>query len=401
MNGITSGNQVRTLSLSLSIVNATAERILTAMALIIPLVALLLALLPVLSSSEPSTGDWIVSTGWKLISDIENAAMLALLILFGTAAVVLQRMAYLHVTPGGLQARIPLWSGKTLAHQTTGSWTLQWDAIRRVRLRTPPDSLRSSIQKLNWYCLVLETDEGEFKLNPFGWVDPDARDHRLGLNEVLSWRKIDTGQRIRHAPLFPIIQEQGFAIESAEDEQRQPTSPLFEGYDLTRHKGMVTQLILLAGIGGYALIDLVAGRYQPLEMVPVYPFLVAALPAAALANVLGRGAPPMERFGVGALLVIATVAATYPAMLRVNALTAEPRTLQYEAMTPGNFTPVNASTPAIDLSGRNLPEYWAEYPEGSQHEFTLMRGDAGFYQLNLAPFRARTREFYRQRREDQ
>lgn len=401
MNGITSGKPSRSLKLSLSLVNGTAELVLTAMAMLVPLVALVLALLPVIASSELSIGHWIVSASQKLISDTETTLMLALLALFGAAAVVLQRMSYLHVTPEGLQARIPRWSGKTLAHQTTGSWTLQWDDIRRVRLRTAPDSIRSSIQKLNWYCLVLETDEGEIKLNPFGWVDPDARDHRLGLNEVLSWRKIDTGQRIRQAPLFPIIKEQGFAIESDEDEQRQPTGPLFEGYDLTRHKGMVTQLILLAGIGGYALIDMVVGRYQPLEMVPVYPFLVAALPAAALANVLGRGAPPMERFGVGALLVIAIVAATYPAMLRVNALTAEPRTLQYEAMTPGNFTPVNASTPAIDLSGRNLPEYWAEYPEGSQHEFTLMRGDAGFYQLNLAPFRARTREFYRQRREDQ
>jgi hypothetical protein len=135
-------------------------------------------------------------------------------------------------------------------------------------------------------------------------------------------------------------------------------------------------------------------------MIPVYPFLVAALPAAALANVLGRGAPATERFGVGALLVVATTAATYPAMLRVNAWTAEPRTLQYEAVTSGQFRPVDTNTPAIDLSGKSLPEYWAEYPEGTEHEFTLMRGDAGFYQLDLGPFHARTREFYRRRREE-
>ncbi|MDZ7811454.1 MAG: hypothetical protein U5L11_17155 [Arhodomonas sp.] len=139
------------------------------------------------------------------------------------------------------------------------------------------------------------------------------------------------------------------------------------------------------------------GQRQPLESVPVIPFVLAAVLAVAMVHRLGEGAPATERVAVGALTVAALVAAIYPGMLRFNAATAEPWVIGYEVVAPGRFQDPSGRFPEVDLSGKDLDEYWAEHPEGSVHEFRLFRGSAGFVQLDLRPLYEKTRAFYRQR----
>lgn len=149
--------------------------------------------------------------------------------------------------------------------------------------------------------------------------------------------------------------------------------------------------------GIYALIDaLFIQPYLPLETLPTAPFLLVGALAAFAAWKLGQGAPRLERSIVGFLSVAACVAATYPAMLRLNAATAPAEAIPYVSLG-GLFGPDGERLPAVDLSGLGVPEYWAEYPPGTRHEFTLIKGSAGFYQLDLAPVYDRTRRFYRDR----
>lgn len=95
-------------------------------------------------------------------------------------------------------------------------------------------------------------------------------------------------------------------------------------------------------------------------------------------------------------MVAALTAAIYPGILRYNAMTADPQQVQYRAVGEGQFESTIPGFPEIDLRKLNVPEYWSEYPEGSEHEFDLMRGNGGFYQVDLRPVFARTREFYSQ-----
>lgn len=69
-------------------------------------------------------------------------------------------------------------------------------------------------------------------------------------------------------------------------------------------------------------------------------------------------------------------------------------TVAYVATGAGRFEARDAGLPALDLSNEKVDEYWAEYPMGAEHPFTLLRGAGMFYQLDLTPFYARTRAFY-------
>lgn len=124
------------------------------------------------------------------------------------------------------------------------------------------------------------------------------------------------------------------------------------------------------------------------------PFAVTGAVAVLASSQLGRGAPSRERLAVGALTVVALVAAAHPATLRLNAATAEPETVAYVSLGTGRFEPPDDRLPPIDLSTLGVPEYWARYARGAEHEFTLLRGTAGFYQLALRPVYERTRRFY-------
>ncbi len=317
------------------------------------------------------------------------AALLPLAIVFLLA----QRAATLRVDTEGLAARIPRWLGIGLFRQTAGEWRIAWHTIRRVRL-VQPRSTAKPVQQLGGFRLVIETDHGETWLSPFLWFDRSGDDHRLRLAEVIRSRRLDAARLLERAPLLRALQARGFELETsaANVPRRAP------GFDLARHRGMAAQLVALFATGLYALLDtFFFGHYLPLEPLPTLPFALVAAAATVGVGILGRGAPAVERLAVGALTVAAVTWAVYPATLRLNALSATPVSVIYVATAPGRFHLPGAGVPAIDLTGHDVDAYWAQYPQGTLHEFTLLRGDGGFYQLDLSPLHARTRRFYQER----
>lgn len=313
------------------------------------------------------------------------AALTPLLAVFALG----QRQARLGLGPAGLQAHIPRWLGVGLTRQTAGDWRIGWESIRQARLVLPAAG-RNAAQVVARARLAISTERGETWLAPFIWTRAGGPDHRLGLGELLHPRRLDPLDLLARAPLVQVLRERGFPV------QPDRTSGLGgPGFDLARHGGMVTQLAVAAIAGVYTLADgFLLGPYQPLEPLPPAPFAVAATGAALAAVVLGRGAPRLERWAVGLLAVAAVGAAVYPATLRLNALTAEPEQVTYRAVAAGRFTAPGNLHPPVDLSGYDLDAYWAQYPPGAQHLFTVLSGVAGFRQLDLAPFYRRTRAFY-------
>lgn len=331
----------------------------------------------------------------ELIDDPVNRSMLwttAVLLPFATVLLLLESRARLRLTQAGLEASIPRPLGIRWFRQTAGTWSVRWDDVRRVRLVGFARS--NAALRLAWYRLVIDTDHGEKWLAAFRWHERGGKDHRLGVGELLAYRKLDAAARLRSAPLVQALATRGFAIETEAD----MAAPDAGGFDLARHKGLLAQVALFFVAGLYALTDAFFIRpYLPLEAPPAAPFLLVGALAVVAAWKLGQGAPRLERSVVGVLAVAACVAATHPAMLRLNAATAQAETLPYVSLGEGRFEPAGERLPAIDLSGLAVPEYWAEYPPGARQELTLLNGSLGFYQLELAPIYERTRRFYRDR----
>ena len=329
----------------------------------------------------------------ELVNDPVNRSMLwaaAVLLPLATVLLFLEASARLRLDDTGLEVDIPRPLGLGWFRQTSGRWSVRWDEVRRVRLVGFAKG-RNTVQQLGWYRLVLDTAHGEKWLAAFRWHEPGA-DHRLGLGELFAYRKLNPAARLRSAPLVRALEARGFTIE-ADGASQAAASP---GFDLARHKGLLALVALFFVAGLYALIDsFFVRRYLALQTPPAVPFLLAGTVAAFAAWKLGKGAPRLERRVVGALAVAACLAATHPAMLRVNAVTARAETLSYISLGEGRFEPPGEGWPAINLSRLAVPEYWAAYPPGTPWQLTLLKGTAGFYQLDLAPVFERTRRFYR------
>lgn len=330
-----------------------------------------------------------------LVGNPVNRLMLWLgpaLLAIGLAVFVIERRARLRITAAGLEADIPRWLGLGLFRQTAGHWSVRWKDVRRVRLVCAKGA-PNAVQRLASYRLVIETQHGETWLAAFRWVDRGREDHRLRLRDVLAPRKLDTGVRLESAPLVRAIRTRGMPID-ADAAAPAPAT----GFDLARHKGLLAQVCLFFGAGLYALIDAFFMQpYLPLGPVPLWPFAVLGAIVAFAAWKLGQGAPGLERAAIGVITVAACVCATHPAMLRLNAATAEAETLTYISRGEGRFESTG-DLPAITFPALDIAEYWEEYPPGSRHEFTLLRGVAGFYQLDRRAFHEHTRQFYRDRR---
>lgn len=300
-----------------------------------------------------------------------------------------QSRARLCVNIEGIQASMPKWLGWPLFKQTGGNWNLRWSDIDSVRLETPKRTRRTA-QGLRFYRLVINTGKDEISINPYVWFNPAGTDHRMGFRELFGSGKSNQ-QRIHDAPLMHLLQARGIEIEGS----TRPTAQNSKEFQLGSHLGLGLQVVLLFVFGGYFAIDyFMLAPYRALQAVPRLPFLLVTMVAAALIYISGRGAPKLERSAVGVMLLCAMLAAIYPAMLRYNAHDAEVINATYEALAVGHFQSLNPDLPDIDMSHHRGEEYWQQYYAGSLHEFTVMRGKGGFYQLHMTPLNKRIRDWY-------
>ena len=367
----------------------------------LPLLLLLVAVLVLAAMSDQSDqlGE-VVATAFKSMDKDGSLnwllVMLAVLLPVAVILQLLQRTCYLSLNAAGIEGRLPWWTGMGIAGLTTGEWKVRWDSIRSVRLLAGKLGGRGRgkpVLAIRAYRLLIETDREQIRISPFPWKLPGGPDHRLSFGEMFPARRFDVAKAIERAPLVQALRARGveFSAEAPESENKPA------GYDLAKHPGMIAQLVILFAVGLYAFVDgFFIKSFMALEPLPIAPFLIAAVAGAAIAFVLGSGAPLRERWVVACLLAAALGFAVYPGLLRFNAMSAEPQEVPYLAVGPGVFEPVMPRFPDIDLRKLKVAEYWSEYPEGSEYEFELIRGAGDFWQVDLRPVYKQTRDFYSQ-----
>lgn len=341
--------------------------------------------------------DSIIHSFWKFIRKDSSMEFWFVITLIPVAifAHVLQRFSYIKITASGIEGYIPKLLGLGLLGLSAGHWRIPWGSIRSIHLVPPKKWMDRLAWDLKGYRLVIETDRGQTRVTPFSWVLRDGPDHRLTFGESVRQKTLDAADVIERAPLVQVLRERGIELSTSpvSPDQSAPAS-----YDLSKHRGLVVQLVLFFAAGLYALVDaLIIASFMAVEPLPLAPFVIVGLAATVLVFILGKRAPPGERIIVGMLTVAALTAAVYPGMLRINALTADPQEITYRARNEGVFASTKPGYPELDLRGLDINEYWSQYPKGKEHPFILMRGAGGFYQLDLSPLYKRTRDFYDKR----
>lgn len=365
------------------------------LALSVPLIVLLAVAFMMAEKKGESTGIAdVLASFWRAMG--KNLEMdwqlwiLVVLVPVGVIFLMMQRLAYLRVSSYGLEGYVPTWLGLGFAGLSTGRWQIPWETIRSVRL-LPGKITGKPALDLRGYRLVVETDRGQTRLSPFSWLLRSGPDHRLTFREALPAKKPAVAELIERAPLIQVLHMRNIEISTdAVVPEKEST-----GYDLARHRGLVVQLILFFLAGLYALIDtFMINPFKALEPLPTEPFVLVGLAGVVLAFVLGKGAPIVERSIIGVMMVATLMAAVYPGLLRVNAMTAEPQEIRYQAVGTGQFVSTTPNLPALDLRSLGVSEYWSQYPDGAEHDFVLLRGAGGFYQVDLQPLYERTRDYY-------
>jgi len=123
--------------------------------------------------------------------------------------------------------------------------------------------------------------------------------------------------------------------------------------------------------------------------VPVYRYLVA-----------GK-VPVRESLALAVLLLTAIALSAFPALKRIDQRLADGVSADYQYRVIDsvvNLEPVDASQELPRLRFKKAPEYWAQFPVGSEVTIPLLRGPIGLWQLDHARFDPPIFSFYEKRK---
>jgi hypothetical protein len=168
-------------------------------------------------------------------------------------------------------------------------------------------------------------------------------------------------------------------------------------FALEREPATLVPVVLFFALVAYALLDgVMLSKMQMLDPgwaawgLPAVLFLAVPFWAWQAA----REVPAREAIGVSMLLAVALVAAYFPAAKRVDQVLSDgPQVRAYRLDGNGHLSPVRPGPPAIDYSRH--ARYWDQFPAGSVHQFTLVRGPLGMWQVDRSGIEAKMRAFYR------
>ncbi|EDM49182.1 hypothetical protein [Marinobacter algicola] len=319
--------------------------------------------------------------------------LMALCLLLGCVVAYVNRQVRLELDGENLTIHIPRLTGLGLMGFTTGDHRIPLNAIRKIEL-APVTGFRNMAQALQQSKLSLVTDRQTYRLQPYHFLREGHPDHRIGIGSAFGKPKSKVETLINEAPLVRalsgVIDHVDFTSTPTDR-----TGPLAKHFNLLKHKGMVLQLVLLAALGTYALVDYVMlTNYNIIGELPLWPFVSTGLLAGVLGIRLGNGAPQAERIGLAGLLCVIAMAATYPGLQRYTlVVSSEPHSVAYDSTETGYFE--HSHYPAIDQRESNIPEYWQSLPSGESYTFLLHESGLGFVLIDMATVYEKSREFYR------
>lgn len=319
--------------------------------------------------------------------------LFALCLLLGCVVAFANLQVWLKLDSENLTIHIPRLTGLGLMGFTTGDHRIPLNVIRKIEL-TPVTGFRNMAQALQQSKLSLVTERRTYRLQPYHFLKEGEPDHRIGIGSAFGKPKTRVEALINEAPLVKALSR----ITGNVDFTSTPTDrtgPLANHFNLLKHKGMVLQLILLAALGTYGLVDYVLlTNYLVLGDLPLWPFVSTGLLAGVLGIRLGSGAPRVERLGLAALLCVIALAATYPGLQRYTLMVSpEPLSVAYDSTETGYFQ--HSHYPAINQRESSIPEYWQSLPSGEVYTFFLHESGLGFVLVDMATVYEKSRAFYR------
>lgn len=341
-------------------------------------------LIPILKRSIRSAKFWL--------SFVEDPQFYVLLVgIVGFAIWMKLRLKYekLLFTREGVRYVSPYSGAWSFLQRLHPGWMLPWHEVDKVVVQALSAGLGKHV-----YRLAIASGKSAKRLDyPLSWQRlpwPPGPPPKIGRPKPDEMVRL-----ILQSPLLDAFRKQGVAVET----QKGPLKDGVRGYDMSENRGLMTALILAFVFGFYYVGDtFVAADYAYLSTPPLWPFVLAAVFGAWCGWRLGKTAPKLERSVVAALLGAALAAALYPGMLRLNAFTAtgEHNIYTYTQVAAGNFSPPDTAMPSINLDSNS--DYWGQFRNGSTHQFRVLRGALGFYQLDTGRVMDEVRDWWTSKR---
>ena len=286
-----------------------------------------------------------------------------------------QRYERLIVGPEGLRYVSFLGGPLTALQPLHPGWSLTWSEVDKVELQVQSMGLGKRT-----YWLVVAPDGAKKRIDrPLGWEQvpaiPHSRADRVRSRDEEAMRKA-----ILASPLVRALRQ--FSVPVTERAGLVRPERALKGYDIAQDRRLLVAVGLLLVALAYWFGDtFINWPYMAVENVPWWPYIFIGSLGLWLGYDLGRRAPPMERTLISILLAGALCAASYPLMLRLDALTAPAGDdlYTYTQVRPGYFKPTKSGMPWIYFDTQT---YWMVFPNGSTHEFRVLKGALGFYEVD-------------------
>ena len=276
------------------------------------------------------------------------------------------------------------------------SWSLQWSQLRELRIGLP-----GVVAHPNVVFLQFDAGPEKRKLPALYWVPadpaaqatfpeaPPSRPRFFSLR-LSAFDREGVLREVEQSAIVRYAKQAGVKV---------ATGALRPGFALESNRHTLAAAVLGIALLVYGFVDI--ALYE--ESYAVEPPLVLFALGGAIAALAGllwlslTRAPRAETLVLSFLLGGATGIAMYPGALRLNEATDSEglRAYDYRLKTYSVFVPVDPKLPELDLS--NFSDYWGQFKLGTTHRFELRKGGLGFYQVNMAPVRARMREYFRGR----
>jgi len=255
-------------------------------------------------------------------------------------------------------------------------WRLSWSEVDKVELQVQALGLGKRA-----YWLVVDPEGAKKRIDrPLGWEQvpeiPHSRADRISSRDEQAMRKA-----ILASPLVRALRQFGVQVVDRPGLTRREGA--IKGYDIGQDKRLMIAVgLLLVALVYYFGDTFIDWPYMAVDNVPMWPYALVGAVGLWLGYDLGRNAPRMERILISVMLAGSLCAASYPLMLRFNALSAPAGSdlYTYTQVKPGYFKPPKAGLPWIYFD--NQPAYWVGLPGNGTHQFRIVKGALGFYEVD-------------------
>lgn len=154
-------------------------------------------------------------------------------------------------------------------------------------------------------------------------------------------------------------------------------------FALEKNRASLAAIVVFFTLSGYALIDGVIVNDNELIELGLIGFLLPVLflftvPAYFL--LVRSRVPSRESLALSMLLVVSLLLVTVPALKRADQwLASGPKTYAYTMTDAPHFSSVMSGPPPLVFHGTR--DYWEQFEAGSVHEFDMIHGPLGLWQL--------------------